>query len=475
VSAAEALLQLARSFGAAGKAYTDLTYSDEFVAAYEAVEAECDGRVDRATKEGFEAAYCAGRREWRLAGGWRTAWTTAQADYDGFGTETAEGPFEWEGKQIRRVLIDPEFFSWQTARYGSGGHGDWDEDPRVTEAKRIETLARERFEIEVGKARYAGGLFWLRDLDDAALESADDFEDKFFDELSARGLTWKDLRAEQRARRDKRAAVERAAKWAVCRAAFKDGDTLIDAGTEGYRTSFGWVPGQEPRAWQRCEVKPHYACEDDASQAMVVSNDDLRSSVGTLETVALLFASGRMRVAGPEDVIPPRAVVERIGVRFDEIARVEAFGKVAWVGRPVGSVGALVVDDEGHLVRAKKLREAAESVQRVRYFGGVAKRSFKLFDCVHIQTRAVRFTRDGVDPSLLKIVSVCVACGAFRVMGSKEWRDAGCLELNVGGPRDGYACAGCNPPPRCACHVASKPLPADDEPFPWDEPEGGGS
>ncbi len=40
---------------------------------------------------------------------------------------------------------------------------------------------------------------------------------------------------------------------------------------------------------------------------------------------------------------------------------------------------------------------------------------------------------------------------------------------------NGYACAGCNPPPRCACHVASKPLPADDEPFPWDEPEGGAS
>lgn len=40
---------------------------------------------------------------------------------------------------------------------------------------------------------------------------------------------------------------------------------------------------------------------------------------------------------------------------------------------------------------------------------------------------------------------------------------------------NGYACAGCNPPPRCACHVASNPPPADDEPFPWDEPEGGAS
>lgn len=434
MSAAEALLQLARSFGAAGKAYTDLTYSDEFVAAYEAVEAECDGRVDRATKEGFEAAYCAGRREWRLAGGWRTAWTTAQADYDGCGTETAEGPFEWEGRQLRRVLIDPEFYGWQTGRYGSGGCGDWDEDPRVTEAKRAETLARENFEIEVGKARYAGGLFWLRDLDDAALESADDFEDKFFDELSARGLTWKDLRAEQRARRDKRAAVERAAKWAVCLAAFKDGDTLLDAGTEGYRSPYGWVPGQEPRAWRRCKVHPHYACEDDASEARVSSDEDLRSSVGTLEVVAGWITSGRMRVAGPEDLVPPRAVVERIGARFDEIARVEAFGKVAWVGRPVGSAGALVVDDDGHLVRAKKLREAAERVQGERYFGGLKKRSFKLFVCDHVQTRTVRFARDGVDPAALQVGRVCVACGAVRVKGGKGWHDAGCLELNVGGP-----------------------------------------
>ncbi len=40
---------------------------------------------------------------------------------------------------------------------------------------------------------------------------------------------------------------------------------------------------------------------------------------------------------------------------------------------------------------------------------------------------------------------------------------------------NGYACAGCNPPPRCACHATSKPPPADDESFPWDEPEGGGA
>lgn len=428
MSAAEALLQLARSFGAAGKVYTDLTFSDDFVAAVEAVEAEVGGRLDRATKEGFEAAYCAGRREWRLAGGWKTAWTTAPADYDGFGTETAEGPFEWEGKQLRRVLIDPNYYSWQTGRYPV----DWAEDPREVEARIQAKLAAEKAEREAREQRRAEGLVWIRtariDGDCNAVEET----------ARAHGLGWEDVRAERARRVEEHAAAERAAKWAVCRAAFKDGDTLIDAGTEGYRSPYGWVPGQEPRAWRRCKVEPHYACEDDASQAMVVSDDDLRTSVGTLEVVAWWIASGRMRVAGPEDVVPPRAVVERIGARFDKIARVEAFGKVAWVGRPVGSAGALVVDDDGHLVRAKKLREAAESVQWEIYFGGLKKRSFKLFVCDHVQTRTVRFARDGVDPSLLKVVSVCVACGAVRVGDKKDWHDVGCLELNVGGPRDGY-------------------------------------
>lgn len=428
MSAAEALLQLARSFGAVGKPYTDLTYSDEFVAAYEAVEVECDGRVDRATKEGFEAAYLAGRREWRQAGGWKSAWTTASTDYDGFGTETAEGPFEWEGKQLRRVLIDPSYFSWQTGRYPV----DWDEDPREVEAKIQAKLAAEKAEREAHEQRRAEGLVWIRTAD------VDGDDDAVDEEARAHGLGWEDVRAERRRRAEEKVAVERAAKWAVCRAAFKDGDTLIDAGTEGYRSHYGWVPGQEPRAWLRCKVQPHYSCEDDASEARVVSDEDLRNTVGTLEVVAGWLASSRMRVAGPEDLVPPRAVVERIGARFDEVARVEAFGKVAWVGRPVGSAGALVVDDDGHLVRAKKLREAAERVQGERYFGGLKKRSFKLFVCDHVQTRTVRFARDGVDPAALQVGRVCVACGAVRVKGKKDWHDAGCLELNVGGPRDAY-------------------------------------
>ena len=88
----DALFQLARSVGAAGKKFTDLTFSDEYVSAVESVESE--GRYDHGAREGVESAFCEGRREWRLAGGWKTAWTTASVDYDKFGTETVEGPFE---------------------------------------------------------------------------------------------------------------------------------------------------------------------------------------------------------------------------------------------------------------------------------------------------------------------------------------------------------------------------------------------
>lgn len=425
----DALFQLARSFGVAGKSYTDLTFSDEFVTAVEAVESS--GSTDRDIRESVESAFCEGRREWRLAGGWKTAWTTAPTDYDGFGTETAEGPFEWEKKPLRRVLIDPDYYSWQTGRYGSGGHGEWDEDPRVTDARIKERLARERAEREASEKRRVDGLAWIRTAD---IDGDDDAADKL---ARVHGLAWEDVRVERRRRSEEKTATERAAKWAACRASFKDGDTLIDNGVPGHRNHYGWVSGIESRAYIRCKVKAHYSCEDDAELALV-HEDDFRSTVGTLAEIAAMFASGRMRVAGPEDVIPPRAVTDRLRVSWKDVLRVDINGRVVWIGRQFASSETLVLDDDGHIVRAKKLVDSACSIRREQYFGGLTKRSFKLFDCAHIQTRSVRFARDGVDPSALKVASVCVACGACRASGERKWRDAGCLELNVGGPRDEY-------------------------------------
>ncbi len=421
----DALFQLARSVGAAGKKFTDLTFSDEYVSAVESVESE--GRYDHGAREGVESAFCEGRREWRLAGGWKTAWTTASVDYDKFGTETVEGPFEWEGQQLRRVVIDPLNFSWQTARYPNG----WDEDPRVAEARIKETLAREQAEREARERRRADGLIWIRTAD---IDGDDDAADEL---ARANGLAWEDVRAERRRRRDEKTAAERAAKWAECRAMFKDGDTLIDAGTEGYRGFYGWVSGHESKAHIRCKVRPSYSCEDDAELAAVHEGDG-PSTVGTLAAVAAMFASGRMRIAGPEDIIPPRAVTDRLRVSWKDVLRVDVNGRVVWIGRGYASSQQLVLDDDGHIVRAKKIVDAAEGVYREHYFGGPTKRSFKLFACDHARSRAVRFARDGVDLSALKVVLVCVACGAYHVSGERKWHDAGCLELNVGGPRDGY-------------------------------------
>jgi hypothetical protein len=353
----DALIRLARSVGASGKRYTDLTFSDGFVDAVEA--AESSGSKDRDIRESVESAFCEGRQEWRLAGGWKSAWTTAPADYDGFGTETAEGPIPWEGRSLRRVLIDPEYFSWQTGRYGSGGHGDWDEDPRVTEARIKERLANERAEREASERRRADGLTWIRTAD---IEGNDDAADEL---ARAHGLAWGDVRAERRRRSEEKTAAERAAKWAECRAAFNDGDTLIDNGVPGHRTPYGWASGIESRAHVRCRVKPHYSCEDDASQARVVSDEDLQTSVGTLELVASWFASGRMRVAGPEDVIPPRAVTDRLRVSWKDVLRVDVNGRIVWVARQFASSEMLVLDDAGHIVRAKKVVETAMHCARM--------------------------------------------------------------------------------------------------------------
>lgn len=55
---------------------------------------------------------------------WRVAWTTAPADYDGWGTVTldAEAGTTDRGQVIRKVLIDPRHWDWHMQRYGSGNY-----------------------------------------------------------------------------------------------------------------------------------------------------------------------------------------------------------------------------------------------------------------------------------------------------------------------------------------------------------------
>ena len=362
---------LARAAGASGRSYPDLCYFDEWAAAVDEIDAS-GGDVDSET---IEAAYCEGRREWRLVGGWKTAWTTAPADYDGFGTETAEGPIEWKGRRLRRVLIDPAFFSWQTGRYGSGGHGDWDEDPRVAEAKRAETLAREKAERDAHEARRAEGLVWIRTAEDVFSDWDSDEVDR---SVRSRGLTWKDVRDEFRRRAEEKAAAERAAKWATCRATFKDGDTLVDDGAPARRNpDFPQYqfPGRAAAVYRAVTVKPHYAVADDADEARVIVSTERKyhveeAFVGSLAVVADRIARGELRVARPDEVFPPKVVVDRLcgsGGSWKDVFRAPSG---AWVGRPLFSSELVVLDAAGHLIRRKAVAESALAAYREKMFGG---------------------------------------------------------------------------------------------------------
>jgi len=346
MSAQETLEKAARAAGAAGVTYEAWTYSDELQALIEPMNGDFD-------TDAVEAAYCEGRREHRSAT-WSSIWTTAPEAYDQHGTETAEGPFDWKGKKLRRVLICPPYFAFQTARYASGLCGEWEEDPRVTEAKRNETIARERAEAEERETRRIAGLEWIRAVDDAVLEDRNDELDA---QLRARALRWEDVSAERKRRAAEKEASERAATWARCRAAFEDGATLIDKGTPTTRGYWGPIPGREPDAWRSVMVRPYYAKSDDALEASVFGEGGVR--IGSLHLVAERIEKGEIRIAGPDDIVPPRAVVARIGGSFKEILRVEVDGGIAWVGRPLFAAEPLVLDDAARVVRKKKAREVA--------------------------------------------------------------------------------------------------------------------
>lgn len=339
---------LARAAGRAGMAYDDWTGSEELYAALEAYDA-AGARFDT---RACEAAFREGRREYRLAGGWRRIWTTAPEAYDQFGTTTVEACGMYGHKPLRCVLVDPAHAEYQMGRYGSGLHGSWDEDPREREARWEAARRAEEQEREDRARRRAEGLEWLKTADVDTILEGDDV-----DALGSRCLEWSDLRAEQRRRREEREASERAEKWARYRATFSDGATLIDNGTPGYRGYYGWIRGRDPDAWRSCVVKPHYAKADDPDEALVVAEGGV--DVGTLEYVADKLAAGEFRVAAVGEHVPPRAVLKRVGCLYTEVIRAELGGQVAWVGKPQFGSEPLILDEEGKVVRKKALREAA--------------------------------------------------------------------------------------------------------------------
>ena len=343
------LADMAREAGRAGQSWSAWTGSDEVQAIVNS-----DSYAYELDSDKIESAYCEGRRDWRVASeGWRVAWTTAQADYDTGETEHVEDCGDYHGKKLRLVIIHPRNWVYQTSRYGSGLHPAWEKDPRAEDARvKAEQAERDARRAEYDAKRKAG-LEWL-----ATAPAPDVVDDDNFDLWESKGLTYQDIRAERTRRQENVAATARDAEWSRCAALVSEGATIVDDGSPGMRGKYGWIPGRPTHVWHKVYVVKGWQKDAGADQAEVRS-EKLGDSPGSLLLVADYLTSGRLRIAGPEEKVPPSAVLERIGhEHLKAIRRVDVGGRVVWVGRRTFGE-TMVLDENGRIVRAKKIVEAA--------------------------------------------------------------------------------------------------------------------
>ena len=367
------LLILARAAGAAGRSWADWQCGDDVQAFADADGFE--GQPGRLLIQACEKAFAEGVREHRINGGWIVAWTTAPADYDSMGTETipADGTAtddaategDYHGKPLRRVMMNPKHARYQADRYSSGLHPTWRQDPRILDAAAAERAAKTLADEKTRQASRDRGREWLKSASDAELEAADaTTEDEH-------GFFTTDLR-EERARREQAAKeAARAAEWARCLAIVPEGCTIVDHGCDAQRGQFGTIPGRPTHVYYNVRIV--HGWPDDTEHANVLGEGAFHGSsstnAGSLAYVADWLTKGeadgftkKLEIV-PVDSVPPRPVLERIGhEHLKDIRRVEAAGRVVWVGRPTFGE-TLILDEKGHLVRAKKVLEAVKGVK----------------------------------------------------------------------------------------------------------------
>lgn len=310
-------------------------------------------------KDKLEAAFVEGRRVHRIVNGWIVVWTDSRADYDQFGTEELDC-FDWNGRTLRRVLVEPENFVYQRSRYLSGA-SYWDEDPRETERTIQETIAKEQSEREENERIRAAGLEWIRTVDAGAWDD----ENTFYAELRPRDLTWSDVLREKRRRHEEQDAIERSKEWERCRSTFPDGCTIVDPGNDAYKAKFPDQPygPSDVEIYRNVRVIPHWSEKESVHDARV--EDERHNFAGSLWRVADRLNKGLLRIAKEDEKLPPNAVVDRLKPsRLDRLVRVECEGRVVWAGRERFSYEIIVLDEQGRLVRKKSIREAAELALR---------------------------------------------------------------------------------------------------------------
>jgi hypothetical protein len=328
------LLDFARASGAAGRSWHDTACGDN-VQEWAATVCHRDCRDDVAE---LERAHAEGFAQHLLASGWVARWTAAPEEFDSFGASTIAQHGVWHGKELRQVVIDPQYLDFQATRYSSGLHGCWESDPRIEEAERDARVARLEADRVARETAREAGLVWLAECSDDELQDAIDAEIDIA--LHARGLAWQDARNERLHREEMHQAEAREAAFLDARAMVPDGCVLVDEG------SYGIVNRPE---------RVHYGIRvleigRDANLSLVYSGGN---NLGSLAEIA----SGYY-VAVDAANVPPEPVGKRLGT-IKSARRYEIDGRVVWVGYPRHTYVLMVLDDRGRLARKRSIVEAA--------------------------------------------------------------------------------------------------------------------
>ena len=340
-------------FGVKGGTYDDFSHDDAVGEAFMALDEL--NILDRSTTETIEAAFHEGLCAFRLVSGWPTTWTTASESYDysGLGTTTLES-CEWKGKTLRKVIMHPTHAAYQCGRYSSGINFVGDEDPRIVDARIQAQIDRENAEREASAQRRIAGLGWLKTAD-IEPSSCPNLEGVLYQ----KGLTWRDRDLEETRRHDEKEAAERGTLWGKCRAAFVDGVTMVDPGRDAQRGIGGIIPGTDCAIYRNVVVVPHWQARD-ADETIV--EDERHTVVGSLHRVAERLQKGELRLARPDEMLPPASVMDRLKPsRLESIKRFEIDDHIVWVGRQSFSLDISVLNDKGHIVRKQSIVQAARA------------------------------------------------------------------------------------------------------------------
>lgn len=313
-----------------------------------------DDAISDAAIKAWEAAHRIGTFEHLAASGWIERWTHAPESFDGFGTLTLEQCGFWNGRALRRVIVDGRHVTWQADRYGSGTYATWETDPRIEERRQAELRERWRAEDATRAAKREVGLAWLKTASSEEILTAE-----YEDDIERRGLTHVEARDERKRREAEEVERIRVLEIEQALAIVKPGLNLIDDGTPSRCGIYGPIPGRPPTV--HYGINEHGYARQTADEIMI--RDSAGADIGSLMTIARRLSAGELRVATDGDMLPPEPVLRRVGLdRRAVVQRLEISGHVVWAARLPFTIDVIVLDGRGHIVRSRQIQTAARTM-----------------------------------------------------------------------------------------------------------------